>query len=55
MRGPLWVKKAKYSLGADVFRFTPVSGHPACGLGCLSCATSGLMQGSKQHLQSTIS
>jgi hypothetical protein len=24
----------KYSLGADVFRFPPESGHPTCGLGC---------------------
>jgi hypothetical protein len=24
---PQWVKKAKYSLRADVFRFTPNNGH----------------------------
>ena len=28
----------KYSLGADVFRFAPASGHPASGLGCPGCA-----------------
>jgi len=28
----------KYSLGADVFRFAPVSGHPASGLRCPGCA-----------------
>src|SRR5258705_13891054 len=34
-------QKAKYSLRADVFRFTPGSGHPACGLECPSCANNG--------------
>jgi hypothetical protein len=28
------LQKRKYSLRADVFRFTPGNGHPACGLGC---------------------
>src|ERR1035437_8244398 len=27
-------QNAKYSPGANVFRFTPGSGHSACGLGC---------------------
>jgi hypothetical protein len=28
------VQKAKYSVGADVFRFSPRSGHPARRLRC---------------------
>ena len=31
----------KYSLRADVFRFTPGSRHPARGLGCPSWANNG--------------
>ncbi len=46
----------KYSPGADVFRFTPGSGHPACGVGCPSCARNGLTHRSKQlHHSITLS
>jgi len=42
-------QKAKYSLRADVFRFTPGSRHTACGLGCPSCARIGSRVHSSSH------
>jgi hypothetical protein len=44
-------QKAKYSLRADVFRFTPGSGHPACGLECPSCANSRRKKPAARHVQ----
>src|SRR6266404_6056291 len=37
-------QKAKYSLGVDVFRFTPGSRHPAGGLACPKSANNGSSQ-----------